>query len=87
MRGLIFLAGLAIIALIVTGVIHIQKSGNQVNITVDEVKLKQEAGQFLHKVEDVVHDAEAEADKVKTAADAATDNQPSSASAPIQAFR
>jgi hypothetical protein len=50
-------------ALIVAGVLHISKSGDQYTIDVDKKRLEQVEGQALKTGDNILHQAEASLDK------------------------
>jgi hypothetical protein len=59
MRVFLFLAALAVVGLVVTGAIKMQKSSdNTVSIEIDKQKVKQEAEIVVEKGQEFLHDAE-----------------------------
>jgi|GEM_PF-3548046 len=58
MKPLLLVAGI-VVALIVAGVIHVQKTGNDINITIDKTKLQQTESKLAAEGEELLHKAEA----------------------------
>jgi Tfp pilus assembly protein PilX len=59
MKALVFLAALALVGLVVTGAIHLQKSSdNSFTIEVDKNIAKQDADEVIQKGEQFFHEAE-----------------------------
>lgn len=61
MKTLIFLAALAVVGLVVTGAIHLQKTNdNTISIQVDKGRVEQDADRLVHEGESLLHQAEAD---------------------------
>jgi hypothetical protein len=61
MKALIFLAALAIVGLVVTGAIHLQKtSDNTFDIQVDKARVEQDAERVVSEGQALLHKAEAD---------------------------
>jgi uncharacterized protein YoxC len=61
MKALVFLAALAVVGLVVTGAIHLQKTNdNTYDIQVDKARVEQDAERVVSEGQDLLHKAEAE---------------------------
>ena len=61
MKTLIFLGALAIIGLVVTGAIHLQKNNdNTFDIQVDKGRVEQDAERVISEGQDLLHRAESD---------------------------
>ncbi|MBI3838377.1 MAG: hypothetical protein HY288_10655 [Planctomycetia bacterium] len=61
MKALVFLAALAIVGLVVTGAIHLQKSDDHtLSIQVDKDRVEQDAEEVVSEGKALFHKAEAE---------------------------
>jgi hypothetical protein len=61
MKTLVFLAALAIVGLIVTGAIHMQKTNdNTLTIQVDKDRVEQDAERVVQEGANLLHQAEAD---------------------------
>lgn len=59
MKLLVFLGALAIVGLVITGAIHLQKtSNNTITIEIDKARVKDDADALISKGEGVLHDVE-----------------------------
>jgi hypothetical protein len=57
MKVFAFLAALAIVGLVITGAIKLQKSDNSISIQIDRNRVKEEAKNVVEKGEDLLRDA------------------------------
>ncbi len=55
---MLFLLAAIFVALVAVGVIHFQKSGDNINVSIDENKLRQETAKVVREGEQIVNDAE-----------------------------
>jgi hypothetical protein len=58
MRTLLFLGILAVIGLVVTGAIKMQRSGETINIQIDKQRVSQDAERVIDEGKEVLHEAE-----------------------------
>jgi hypothetical protein len=65
MRTLLLLA-LIVVGLVAAGIVHFQKNGDQVQITVDKEELEKDAGKAIRIGSKLVHDAQDSLDKAAT---------------------
>jgi hypothetical protein len=55
---MLFLLAAIVVGLVAVGVIHFQKDGNNVDISIDEAKLRQTTATFVREGEQIVNQAE-----------------------------
>ncbi|HWC91383.1 MAG TPA: hypothetical protein VG433_17055 [Pirellulales bacterium] len=55
---MLFLIAAVLVALVAAGVIHFQKDGNNIDVSIDEAKLRQTTAKFVQEGEQIVNQAE-----------------------------
>ncbi len=55
---MLFLLAAIVVGLVAVGVIHFQRNGNNVDISIDEAKLRQTTATFVREGEQIVNQAE-----------------------------
>ena len=55
---MLFLLAAIFVALVAVGVIHFQKNGDNINVSIDENKLRQETAKVVREGEEIVNDAQ-----------------------------
>ena len=55
---MLFLLAAIVVALVAVGVIHLQKSGDNINVSIDENKLRQTTAKVVREGEQIVNEAE-----------------------------